>query len=45
MAERSNELIASPNIDNGDRFAVVKPALEFARLDPGERPAQPFDQP
>jgi hypothetical protein len=44
MAERSNELIGSPDIDNGHAFAAVEPALELIRLDPRERPAQPFDQ-
>jgi len=44
MAERPNEFIRSADVDNGDSFAMVESALEFARLDPGERRAQPFDQ-
>jgi hypothetical protein len=44
VAERPDELIGSPDIDNGHAFAAVEPALELVRLDPGERPAQPFDQ-
>src|SRR5262249_8585715 len=44
VAERSGEFIRSPNVDNRHRFAMVEPALELARLDPGERAAQPFDQ-
>jgi hypothetical protein len=44
MAERPNEFVRSPDIDNVHRFAAVKPALEFGRLDPRERRAQPSDQ-
>jgi hypothetical protein len=36
MAEGANELIGSPDIDNSHAFAVVEPALELVRLDPGE---------
>jgi hypothetical protein len=44
MTERSNKFVGSANVDNSHAFAAVKPALEFVRLDPGERPVQPFDE-